>query len=264
MAKVIGPVLSLSASKSMKDTVTFQRRPSGHAIYLKTSPGDKNPFVPSAGQLAQRVIIGQAVASWKALSPSEKAQWDEDAITHGYIGTGYHYYISRYTPPPPAPVYGTFGSLLESVAETVSSTNACYSSPAMPTQNGQLIKLTARVHLSATGSTLAKGVIYSNEANKPVVRLAVGDEVTINNTVIGWKDFPFSGVNKINLVAGTTYWLAVHWKAPGTPSIKFSRENIASKLASHADTYADGPINPWGSVSLSAGPFNCYGTYLVI
>jgi len=93
MAKVLGPALSISASKSLKKTVTFQRRPSGHAIYPHTKPGDREPFTPSTKQNNQRQIIGNLVEQWKILSQNQKDAWDREASQIGYIGTGYHYFI---------------------------------------------------------------------------------------------------------------------------------------------------------------------------
>ena len=93
MAKVVGPVLSISASKSLKKTVTYQRRPSGHAIYRYTKPGDRVPFISTASQNIQRSIIGSLVAQWKLLNQSQKEEWDRKANLIGYVGTGYHYFI---------------------------------------------------------------------------------------------------------------------------------------------------------------------------
>ena len=93
MAKVTGPVLSLTAAKSLMKTVTYQKRPSGHAVYLRSHPGRIAPFIVSETQKAQRIIIGNLVAQWKALSKLFRDNWDEEAKEVGYIGTGYHYFI---------------------------------------------------------------------------------------------------------------------------------------------------------------------------
>jgi len=93
MAKVVGPALSLDASKSLKKTVTFQRRSSGNVIYPFQKPGGRAPFVPSAGQNTQRALIGSLVAQWQALSQSAKDVWETAAKRARYIGTGYHYFI---------------------------------------------------------------------------------------------------------------------------------------------------------------------------
>jgi len=113
MSKVTGPLFSLGASKTLRDTLTFQRRPSGHAVYLKTQPGKVTPFTPSAGQIAQRAVIATRVSDWQALSASDKANWDALAIAAGYIGTGYHYYIHKGLPPAPPPPNNVYSLLLD-------------------------------------------------------------------------------------------------------------------------------------------------------
>ena len=95
MSKATGPLLSLSASKTFKKTLTYQRRPSGHAVYKYTKPGDVTPFTPSIAQEAQRARIGDLVAQWQALSGAEKEVWNEAAKEADYIGTGYHYFIHK-------------------------------------------------------------------------------------------------------------------------------------------------------------------------
>jgi len=109
MVKLTGPALSLDASKSLGKLMTFQKRPSGHAVYFKSRPGDISPLFPTAPQVVQRALIAEAVAAWKALSAAEKASWEVSAKAASYQGTGYHYYIHCYQgaapapPPPPTP-----------------------------------------------------------------------------------------------------------------------------------------------------------------
>jgi len=93
MPKVFGPALSLSASKSFGKILTFQKRPSGHAVYPYSKPGGREPYMPSAAQKAQRAGIAGLVSQWKALSQALKNSWDEAAKEVGYIGTGYHFFI---------------------------------------------------------------------------------------------------------------------------------------------------------------------------
>ena len=95
MPKVVGPCFSLSASKSLKKTVTYQKRPSGHAVYPHSKPGAREPFTRSPKQAAQRAIIAALVAQWRAFTTSIKAAWDAEAKAVGFLGTGYHYFISR-------------------------------------------------------------------------------------------------------------------------------------------------------------------------
>jgi len=77
MAKLIGPALSIGAGGSLGQTVTFQKRPSGHACYLKSKPGRLSPWNPTAKQLAVRAAYAEAIAKWKELSTSEQQQWND-------------------------------------------------------------------------------------------------------------------------------------------------------------------------------------------
>jgi len=107
MPKVTGPAFSLAASKSLKKTLTYQKRPSGHAVYPHEKPGGREPFTPSPKQTAQRSHIGELVARWQALAAATKELWDTAAEGAGYIGTGYHFFIHKdgvYLDLPPAPV----------------------------------------------------------------------------------------------------------------------------------------------------------------
>ena len=95
MPKVTGPCFSLSAAKSLKKTITYQKRPSGHAVYPFKKPGDRQPFAYSLKQLAQRDRIRQLVSDWQAVTAAIKTLWDEAAESAGFIGAGYHYFIHK-------------------------------------------------------------------------------------------------------------------------------------------------------------------------
>ena len=106
MPKVVGPAFSLSASKSLKKTLTYQKRPSGHAVYPHKKPGDREPFTPSPKQQTQRSRIAQLVSDWQKLSDEDKELWNDAAKEVGFIGTGYHYFIHKGgagLPPVPGP-----------------------------------------------------------------------------------------------------------------------------------------------------------------
>jgi hypothetical protein len=77
MVKVTGPAMSLDAQKTIGNTLTYQRRPSGHSVYLKAHPGSVSPTPVSAAQAARRVFVSEAIAAWNALSPAEKQEWNE-------------------------------------------------------------------------------------------------------------------------------------------------------------------------------------------
>ena len=92
MSKVIAPLMSLEASKTFNNLLTFQARRSGAVVYMKTSPGDKKAFTPSASQQAQRAAFKTILEQWQALDATHKAYVDRLALAEGYHGTGYHYF----------------------------------------------------------------------------------------------------------------------------------------------------------------------------
>jgi len=73
MPKVIGPLFSLGARKTIGRTLTFQRRPSGHAVFIRTTPYDPK----ATDQLSHRAIIAEAVTKWQSLTDEQKQQWKD-------------------------------------------------------------------------------------------------------------------------------------------------------------------------------------------
>ncbi len=76
MSKLIGPLFSLSAWKSLGKTIVYQRRGSGHAAYKYGTPYDTK--TPS--QLAMRVYMGQARRSWRQLPVEYQKAWNNFII----------------------------------------------------------------------------------------------------------------------------------------------------------------------------------------
>jgi hypothetical protein len=72
MAKVFGPLLSLSGGGTIGKTLTFQRRPSGFSAFLRKTPYDPK----STAQLSIRAYITQAGAYWRSLGAPYQAQWN--------------------------------------------------------------------------------------------------------------------------------------------------------------------------------------------
>ena len=155
----------------------------------------------------------------------------------------------------------TFGKTTNGTSSTASSADRKKVSSASPATGGTLTKLTGRFWLSAAGTGDAKGVVYADNAGAPGALLATGDAVPFTHTTEQAVDLPFSGVNQITLVAGTTYWIGWHHKDPGTPSNTISRDATAGASQTNLDTYSDGPTNPFGTPTAEAGPIDCYGTY---
>lgn len=154
----------------------------------------------------------------------------------------------------------TFGKTTNGTLFTQSSADRKRVSAAVPASSGTATKITLRTWVES-GSTVAKGVIYSDNAGAPNALLAVSDEVTISNTSEAEVDFPLSGANQISIVSGTTYHIGFHHQDPGAANIDISRDSTASGNTSQAETYSDGPSDPWGSVATATGVIDCYVTY---
>ena len=84
MAKVKGPLFSLTAFGTVGNLLTFRRTPGKVAVYLKPVPTDPE----SGAQLWQRGNFASAVSAWGALSGASKAWWNMYAAggkVSGYI-----------------------------------------------------------------------------------------------------------------------------------------------------------------------------------
>jgi hypothetical protein len=109
------------------------------------------------------------------------------------------------------------------------------------------------------GSTLAKFCIYANNGGEPGERLASSDERTVANTLEENVVFTFSGANRINVTAGTPYWIGPAWADPGDSSINYSRGTTASGRR-EASAYAP---SPFGTPTVLSGPLDAFVTYLL-
>jgi len=106
MPKLTGPLFSISAHGTMKDTITYQGSPSGPRVQLV--PKHRDMFTGS--QSLVRTSFLQAASQWRALDGATKTWWNTRAEGQGM--TGYNLYIKVYltgsggTPPTPhAPLW---------------------------------------------------------------------------------------------------------------------------------------------------------------
>lgn len=73
MAMVKGPLFSLQASGTFGRTITFQKRPSGTAVFIPKSPYDPK----SINQLAHRDYIQRGIYYFHKLSPAYIQSWKD-------------------------------------------------------------------------------------------------------------------------------------------------------------------------------------------
>lgn len=91
MAKIqLSPIIT-DVRGTLGSKLTFQRRGDGHYVVKKPHPTDKQ----STLQLEQRTKFLDARDAWQALSPEDKAQWNEDARV-GTNMTGYALYLQAH------------------------------------------------------------------------------------------------------------------------------------------------------------------------
>jgi len=135
-----------------------------------------------------------------------------------------------------------------------------YVCSATPSSSGTVTNGHGRVRITATGTTSAKMVIYSDSGGEPNAPLAVSDEVTVDWTTSTETNFAFSGANQISIVSGTPYWIGFLFDDPGTPSFEMRRNNTAGLVRYKSTTYPTAP-NPYSADGSSAGALNAVIDY---
>jgi len=83
--------------KSFGKILTFYERGGEQKVRIYNKPSGPG----SEAQLAQREIFKDKVVDWQALSPEEKATWDEEAALLGDPWSGYTLFMSTYEEEPP-------------------------------------------------------------------------------------------------------------------------------------------------------------------
>ena len=73
MAKVVGPALSLGAGGTIGDTLTYQKKGRGHAVYGHKKHKDAKSYP----QLLVRSWMKNAVDAWHALTAAQQGQWND-------------------------------------------------------------------------------------------------------------------------------------------------------------------------------------------
>jgi len=94
MPKVVGPLLSLDARKSIGKTLTFQKRRGVNIVYGYKKPGDVNNFVMSEYQYIQRNKMKDARYNWKGFDQSIRNIYNQSV--EGKNLSGYNRYLQMY------------------------------------------------------------------------------------------------------------------------------------------------------------------------
>lgn len=127
-------------------------------------------------------------------------------------------------------------------------------------EGASISKLTAYLDNTGGAACHVKGLIYAESgSNTPSALLGTTGEVSIGaGASVAWVDMTFS--SPIVLVAGS-YWLFVHLAADGDDTFAFRCDKTTGVGGYGADTYSDGPANPFGSYSSQAWNYCIYATY---
>lgn len=103
MAKIIAPLHSDTASGSIGKTLTFRRDALRAVAHRKIKASTSRTFQ----QAARRTAYTNGCAAWRALTPEERAQYNEDA--RAAMITGFNLWmrnwLNAWTPPQPGTVW---------------------------------------------------------------------------------------------------------------------------------------------------------------
>lgn len=125
-----------------------------------------------------------------------------------------------------------------------------------PSTSGTVTNGQGRVRITATGTTQARMVIYSDSSAQPDAFLAQSDEVTVDFTTSTNTNFPFSGANQIVVTSSTPYWIGFWFNDPGVPSFEMKRDNNANAVRFAANAYPGTPNDPFVADGTANGLLN--------
>lgn len=72
MSKLIGPLFSIEAWKTLGKTIVYQRTVSGHKAYVRVVPYDPKTHV----QYIYRAYFGSAQKAWRGLPLEYRIAWN--------------------------------------------------------------------------------------------------------------------------------------------------------------------------------------------
>lgn len=155
--------------------------------------------------------------------------------------------------------YTTVGGT--TVALRVGGSNAKITSIATLSGDGNVSSISAYVAKEGVPNRLWKGIIYSeNPANTPdALQGSAGSEVTTSNTdpTFSWGTSTLS----MSLSANNYYVGIIHDSVSDSEELLGKGDALAGASKFNADTYSDGPANPFGSPTTSGFIRSFYATY---
>ena len=99
---------------------------------------------------------------------------------------------------------------------------------------------------ATSGSTLVRGLIYTDAAGVPGTLLARSSEVTVAaGSSTRWIDLRFASPPRL---APGKYWLSLH--SGGSTAARYAAVTKTAALRGNNDSYADGATSPYGSTTV--------------
>lgn len=128
----------------------------------------------------------------------------------------------------------TFGKTTDGASTQQYTSDRKLVSKASPASNGTVTGGTVRIYTASAVNVPCRAVIYSDNAGEPNALLAVSDDTSFNSASEIAVNFTFSGANQISVVAGTDYWIGVHYDYT-TQAVLVSRDNTAGLVRSNGE-----------------------------
>lgn len=167
--------------------------------------------------------------------------------------------IKEWKTPIPPPVESTFGkATIGATYNNFPAANAIATSLFTMPSSGTVSRLS--IYFKGTSTSPdheagpAKGAIYASTAGEPGALVATTVEVIVPDNEDGWVDFVFTP--GVPLVAGD-YYLGIN-----ASTRKVGAMDTTGTNRNGADTYSDGPANPFPTSTISTLQKSIYATYV--
>lgn len=96
MAKITGPLFSLTASGNVGGSIQFRGNRYGSHAYRPPRPEQQNQQAPSPAQAAIRRRYADIRARWHEILEAERQAWRDLATLPGCAGTGWSLYLAAH------------------------------------------------------------------------------------------------------------------------------------------------------------------------
>jgi hypothetical protein len=85
----------MTAQKQLGKTLIYKMKNNRAFVTGYGRPGSKNPFTPSANQIAKRNFYIEAVAVWQGLTESQKDYWSEEVKSKNLNMSGFNLFYQQ-------------------------------------------------------------------------------------------------------------------------------------------------------------------------